>query len=186
MKKALSKAILKMAGWKLGPIEGVNLPKCVICVAPHTSNWDFPIGKLFYTSIGCTASFLMKKEWFFFPFNILFKALGGVPIDRNKRTSVTEQMVEEFNSRPVFQVAITPEGTRKRATEWKKGFYYIALAAKVPVLLAYLDYAKKEVGIKTVFYPTGDMDGDIKKIRLQYKGLKGRNPRNFVDIDEIP
>jgi len=183
MKKALSKAILKMAGWKLGPVEGVELPKCVICVAPHTSNWDFPIGKLFYTSIGCTASFLIKKEWFFFPFNLLFKALGGVPIDRSKRTSVTEQMVEEFNSRLVFQLAITPEGTRKRASEWKKGFYYIALAAKVPILLGYFDYAKKEVGIKTVFYPTGDADEDIKKIRSYYKGVKGRNPKNFVDID---
>lgn len=182
MKKALSKAFLKMAGWRLGSTEGVDLPKCVICVAPHTSNWDFLIGKFFYASMGCTAGFLIKKEWFFFPLNILFKALGGVPIDRNKRTSVTEQMVEEFDSRPLFQLAITPEGTRKRTEEWKKGFYYIALAAKVPILLAYFDYVKKEVGIKTVFYPTGDADVDIKEVRSWYKGVKGRNPQNFVDI----
>lgn len=185
MKKALSQAILKMSGWKLGPVEGAELPKCVICVAPHTSNWDFPIGKLFYTSIGCTASFLIKKEWFFFPFNLLFKALGGVPIDRDKRTSITEQMVEEFNRRPVFQLAITPEGTRKRAVEWKKGFYYIALAAKVPILVAYIDYGKKEVGIKTVFHPTGDAEKDIREIRSCYKGIRARNPENFVDIDEV-
>lgn len=185
MKKALSQAILKMAGWKLGPVEGAELPKCVICVAPHTSNWDFPIGKLFYTSIGCTASFLMKKEWFFFPLNILFKALGGVPIDRSKRTSVTEQMVEEFKNRPVFQLAITPEGTRKRSVEWKKGFYYIALEAGVPILIAYMDYGKKEVGIKKIFYPTGNVDKDILEIRSYYKGMKGRNPRNFVDIGEV-
>lgn len=185
MKKALSKAILKMAGWKIGPIEGVELRKCVICVAPHTSNWDFPIGKLFYTSIGCTASFLIKKEWFFFPFNLLFKALGGVPIDRTKRTSVTEQMVEEFNRRDVFQLAITPEGTRKRVEEWKKGFYFIAIEAKVPILLAYLDYGKKEVGIKAVFYPTGEVENDIQQIRSYYKGVEGRNPKNFVDVDEI-
>jgi 1-acyl-sn-glycerol-3-phosphate acyltransferase len=182
MKKTLSKAFLKIAGWKLGPTEWVGLPKCVICVAPHTSNWDFLIGKFFYSSIGCSADFLIKKEWFFFPFNILFKALGGVPIDRSKRTSVTEQMVEEFDSRQVFQLAITPEGTRKCAAEWKKGFYYIALAAEVPILLAYFDYVKKEVGIKTVFYPTGDADEDIRKVRSWYKGTKGRNPQNFVDI----
>jgi len=184
MKKTLSKAILKMLGWKLGSTEGAELPKCVICVAPHTSNWDFPIGKLFYTSIGCTASFLIKKEWFFFPFSLLFKALGGVPIDRTKRTSVTEQMVEEFNKRPVFQLAITPEGTRKRVDEWKKGFYFIALEAKVPILLAYIDYAEKIVGIKTVFYPTGDVDKDMKEIRSYYKGVQGRNPSNFRDIGE--
>lgn len=183
MKKAFSKAILKMAGWKLGSTEGVDLPKCVVCVAPHTSNWDFPLGKLFYTSIGCEAGFLIKREWFFFPFNIIFKALGGVPIDRGKRTSVTEQMVEAFALRHVFHLAVTPEGTRKRTTEWKRGFYYIALKAKVPILLAYFDYAKKEVGIKTVFYPTGDTAGDIRQIRLWYKGVKGRNPQNFVDID---
>lgn len=184
MKRALSQAILRMAGWKLGPTEGVTLPKCVICAAPHTSNWDFPVGKLFYTSIGCTASFLIKKEWFFFPFNLFFKAVGGVPIDRSKRTSVTEQMVEQFNSRPVFQLAITPEGTRKAAAEWKKGFYYIALEAQVPILLGYFDYVKKEVGIKAVFHPTGDVEADIRKIRSYYKGVKGRNPHNFVDLDE--
>ena len=71
MKKAISKAILRMAGWKLGPVDGVDLPKCIVCVAPHTSNWDFIVGKLFYTSIGCNAGFLIKKEWFFFPFNLL-------------------------------------------------------------------------------------------------------------------
>ena len=92
MKKAISKAILRMAGWKLGPVDGVDLPKCIVCVAPHTSNWDFIVGKLFYTSIGCNAGFLIKKEWFFFPFNLLFNWLGGVPVDRGKRTSVSEQL----------------------------------------------------------------------------------------------
>ena len=77
MKKAISKALLRLAGWKLGPVVE-DVPKCVICVAPHTSNWDFIVGKLFYTSIGRNASFLIKKEWFFFPFNLLFDWLGGV------------------------------------------------------------------------------------------------------------
>lgn len=182
MKKALSKAILRWTGWTLGPLKGVELPKCVICVAPHTSNWDFVIGKLFYTSIGYTASFLIKKEWFFFPLNLLFKSIGGVPVDRRKRTSVTEQMVEVFKEREVFQLAITPEATRKPAPEWKKGFYYIALAAEVPILIAYLDYKKKEVGIKAIFYPTGDIEKDMYTIRCFYKGLQGRNPKNFIDV----
>lgn len=131
-----------MAGWKALPIEEV--PKCVICVAPHTSNWDFILGKLYYTSMGKTASFLIKKDWFIFPFNLFFNWIGGVPVDRSRKTSVTEQMVEQFAKRKVFQLAITPEGTRKRVEEWKKGFYYMALEANVPILMAYFDYAKKK------------------------------------------
>ena len=161
MKKAISKALLRLAGWKLGPVVE-DVPKCVICVAPHTSNWDFIVGKLFYTSIGRNASFLIKKEWFFFPFNLLFDWLGGVPVDRRKRTSVTDQMVDQFNLRKEFQLAVTPEGTRKRVDDWKKGFYYIAQKANVPILMAYFDYEKKEAGFKGVFYPTGDADKDIR------------------------
>ena len=81
MKKSISKALLKMMGWHAGPL-GEYAPKCVICVAPHTSNWDFILGKLFYLSIGREASFLIKKEWFFFPFNLFFNWIGGVPVDR--------------------------------------------------------------------------------------------------------
>ncbi len=182
MKKAVCRMILRMAGWKLGPTTGVDLPKCVICVAPHTSNWDFVFGKLFYTSIGCDANFLIKKEWFFFPFNLLFNYLGGVPIDRDKRTSVTDQMAERFGSRERFQLAITPEGTRKRVEEWKKGFYFIALKAKVPILLAYIDYGKKEAGIKRVFYPTGDVEKDIRSIREMYRDVDACHPENFARI----
>lgn len=171
-----------MAGWKLGPTEGVELSKCVICVAPHTSNWDFIVGKLFYTSIGCTASFLIKKEWFFFPFNLFFNWIGGVPVDRSKHTSVTDQMVERFNTLDRFQLAVTPEGTRKSAQEWKKGFYFMALNAKVPIMVAYMDFAKKEVGTKGVFYPTGDVEKDILTIRQMYRGVTGCHPENFVQV----
>lgn len=182
MKKAISKAILRLAGWKLGPAEGVELPKCVICVAPHTSNWDFVVGKLFYTSMGCTASFLIKKEWFIFPLNLFFNWVGGVPVDRSKHTSVTDQMVERFNANERFQLAVTPEGTRKRAEEWKKGFYYMALKANVPIMVAYFDFAKKEVGTKGVFYPTGDAEKDILTIRQMYRGVTGCRPENFVQV----
>lgn len=179
MKKALSKAILQWFGWKTASCEGFELPKCVICVAPHTSNWDFVIGKLFYTSIGMTASFLMKKDWFFFPFNLLFKSMGGVPVDRNKRTSITDQVAEMFLQNDRFQIAITPEGTRKPAAEWKKGFYYIALKAKVPILLAYMDYGKREVGTKGVFYPTGDADADIARMRACFQDVTACHPENY-------
>ena len=181
MKKTISKALLRLAGWKLGPVVE-DVPKCVICVAPHTSNWDFIVGKLFYTSIGRNAGFLIKKEWFFFPLNLLFDWLGGVPVDRHKRTSVTDQMVEQFNQRKEFQLAVTPEGTRKRVEDWKKGFYYIAQKANVPILMAYFDYKKKEAGFKGVFYPTGNADKDIREIREHYRGVTACHPENFVQI----
>ncbi|MBO5224975.1 MAG: lysophospholipid acyltransferase family protein [Parabacteroides sp.] len=181
MKKAISKAILRLIGWKLGPMIE-DIPKCVICVAPHTSNWDFLLGEVFYTSIGRHANFLIKKEWFFFPFNYIFNWLGGVPVDRGKRTSVTDQMVEQFKTRERFQLAVTPEGTRKRAKEWKKGFYYIAQKANVPIAIVYFDYKKKEVGYKGVFHVTGNMEQDIREIRAYYRGVTARHPENFVEI----
>lgn len=177
----ISRALLRLVGWKTGSLVE-EVPKCVICVAPHTSNWDFVIGKLFYMSVGRNAGFLIKKEWFFFPFNLLFGKLGGVPIDRSKHMSVTDQMIEMFNQRACFQLAITPEGTRKRAEEWKKGFYYIALGAHVPILIAYFDYGKKEVGFKGIFYPTGDAERDIRQIRAYYKDVTACHPENFVQI----
>lgn len=108
-----------MAGWKLGPVDGVDLPKCIVCVAPHTSNWDFIVGKLFIPRSGVTPVSLLRKSGSF-SFNLLFNWLGGVPVDRGKRTSVTDQMVERFKTSERFQLAVTPEGTRKRAKDWKK------------------------------------------------------------------
>lgn len=166
-------------GWK---IENVfpDVPKCVIVVAPHTSNFDFIIGKLAYTSLGRTAHFLIKKSWFFFPLNIFFRSIGGVPVERNKNTSITDSIAEEFKKRDQFQIAITPEGTRKRVTHWKKGFYYIAMKAEVPIVLIAFDYAKKTVSFLDVFHPTGNINEDIKAIRSLYDGVEARYPEQFV------
>ncbi len=176
--KKLSQFILKLAGWKTVVMVD-EPPKSVICVAPHTSNWDYPVGELSYWSLGRKSSFLMKKSWFFFPLNFVFKALGGVPVDRSKRTSVTDQMAVEFKNRERFHLAITPEGTRGLVQKWKMGFYHIAIKANVPIQIAYFDYAKKEMGIKAVFYPTGDEQADLKVIQAYYIGIKGRFPEKF-------
>ena len=115
---------------------GEDVPKCVICVAPHTSNWDFIVGKLFYTALGRNASFLIKKEWFFFRSIYCFQWLGGVPVDRYQRTSVTDQMVEVFNKRKIFQLAVTPEGTRKRWKNGRKGFIILLKRHRFPIMIA--------------------------------------------------
>ncbi len=173
-----SKWLFNLFGWKT--VVTVPEPqKSVICVAPHTSNWDFPVGQLGYWSLGRKSSFLIKKSWFFFPLNYFFSALGGVPIDRSKSNSVTQQMVDEFNKRETFHLAITPEGTRGLVHKWKMGFYHIAVSAKVPIQIAYFDYLKKELGIKAIFYPTGDEEADLAKIQSYYKDVKGRFPDRF-------
>ncbi len=181
MKKGLSKFILKLMGWKIGKVLP-EVDKCVIAVAPHTSNMDFIIGKLAYTAIGRTANFLIKKDWFFFPFNHLFNSIGGIPVDRNKRTSITEKLAVEFEQRDKFQLAVTPEGSRKPVRKWKKGFYYIAYKANVPIVLVALDYGTKTVSFLDTFYPTGDTDGDIATIRAKYNDIEAKYPEQFVKI----
>lgn len=177
--KKFSAWILHKLGWTLIN-NASDVAKCVICVAPHTSNWDFVIGKLYYTALGKNASFLMKKEWFIFPLGLFFRKIGGVPVDRSRKTSITDQMAQKFQESDNFKIAITPEGTRKRNPEWKKGFYYIALKANVPIQLAYIDYAKKKVGIQETYYPIGDEQRDIAYIKNFYKDKTGKKPENFA------
>jgi len=170
---------LKLFGWNHE--LSIEIPdKCVLCVAPHTSNWDFFIGMLFYRAIGGEPHVFMKKEWFFFPLNYLLKSLGILPVDRKKRTSLSDQMVEQFHLRNHFQLAIAPEGTRRKNAQWKTGFYYIALNAGVPIVLAYIDYSKKEVGVKKIFSPTGDVKNDIEEIKSYYKDVHAKHPKRFA------
>jgi 1-acyl-sn-glycerol-3-phosphate acyltransferase len=121
----------------------------------------------------------MKKEWFFFPLGLLLRVIGGIPVDRKNNNSLTEQMVEEFRERDHFQLAIAPEGTRKKTNRWKTGFYFIALGAGVPISLAYIDYTKREVDISRNFLPTGNEKEDIEEIKGYYKDIEGKHPENF-------
>ena len=179
--KKLSLWIFKIVGWKA--VVTVDEPqKSVICVAPHTSNWDFLIGKLYYWSLGRKSGFLMKKSWFFFPLNYILRKMNGIPVDRSKRNSVTDQIAEEFSKHETFHIAITPEGTRSLVKKWKMGFYHIAVKANVPIQLAYIDYAKKEMGITAILYPTGDEAADFLKIRDYYKNVTAKHPEKFNNI----
>ena len=169
----------RLLGWKTN-VTVANYDKCVICAAPHTSNLDLFIGKLFYGAIGRKTSFMMKKEWFFFPLGLIFKAVGGIPVDRSRKTSLVDQMAEQFAKRKQFHLAITPEGTRKANPNWQKGFYYIAQKAKVPIVLIGIDYPSKTISATKAVMPTGDMDADMKEIKLYFKDFKGKHPENFT------
>lgn len=111
--------------------------------------------------------------------NLIFKAIGGIPVDRSKKNDLTDQLVNEFTKRQTFHLAITPEGTRKKNRDWKKGFYYIALVAKVPIVVIALDYGSKIIDFKKVFYLTGDASKEIAEIKSYYKGVVARHPERF-------
>lgn len=154
--------------------------KCIICVAPHTSNWDFLIGELYYTSIGLTSNFLMKKEWFFWPFGAIFRRLGGIPVERSRHTSLTDQMAEKARQATHFSLAVTPEGTRSLAPKWKRGFYFIALKANLPILLYAIDFPNKRIVCTQTIIPSGDVEADMQTIMQYYSQFQGKHPEKFT------
>lgn len=180
MKKAICGFIYyKILGWK-AIVTAPDYDKYIICTAPHTSNWDFLIGKLFYGAIGRDAGFMMKKEWFFFPLGNLLRYMGGIPVYRSKKTSMVEQIVREIKESKTFHLAITPEGTRSPNPNWKKGFYYIALKANIPIVLIGIDYKAKTITAEKTVQPSGDLEKDMKEIKQYFTKFTGRNPENFA------
>lgn len=162
----------RVLGWKLN----VTVPqrdKCILCVAPHTSNWDFILGELFYTSIGRKAGFLMKKEWFFWPLGSLFRKMGGVPVYRSKKVSLTDQLAKIAQESEYFNLAVTPEGTRSRVDTWRRGFYIIAQKAQIPIQLFGIDAKNKTIVCTKEIFPSGNMEEDMREIMAYYRQFEG-------------
>lgn len=172
--------ILQMFGWKVDKTTPEGVDKCVIVVGPHTSNWDFIIGKLAFIHYGVKAKFLIKKELFFPPLGWILKAMGGVPVDRKKKNNMTKTAVEYFKNNESMFLVFTPEGTRSYNPNWKKGFYFIAQQADVPIYIAYIDFATKTGGFHSIFHPTGDVDADIEYIKSVLGQFKGKVPENGI------
>ena len=120
----------------------------------------------------------MKDSWFFFPMNLLFKALGGIPVSRGKGSSLTQQLTRKFQECDYLNIAITPEGTRSKVTEWHTGFLRIARDARIPVILGAIDGPAKEVHLEKTFIPTGNLEADMKEIRKYYAPFRGIKPEN--------
>lgn len=179
----LWKWLLHIFHWKV-EITVPRRDKCVICVAPHTSNWDFILGLFAYKSLGRTANFLMKEFWFFFPLKYLLKALGGIPVPKsNKKGSLTENVISLFKTHDYVNLAVTPEGTRSYTDKWRTGFLYISYGADVPIQLGLIDYSKKLILIEKEYFPTGNVEVDMKVIRSYYTGLKSaaKYPEKFSE-----
>jgi 1-acyl-sn-glycerol-3-phosphate acyltransferase len=121
----------------------------------------------------------MKKDWFFWPLGSIFRWMGGIPVERSKRTSLVEQIIQTAKERKTFHLAITPEGTRKANPDWKRGFYYIALGAGIPILLAGIDFTTKTITLSKEIIPSGDIDKDMREIKLYFKDFKGKHPERF-------
>lgn len=171
--------LYKRWGWTVN-VDQPHPDKFIICLAPHTSNWDFALGQLYSRAEGMKINFLMKKEWFFWPLGSIFKSMGGIPVFRQKKMSMTDSMAETAKQVDQFKLCITPEGTRKRVEEWKKGFYFIALKAGIPILLYGADYERKLIQCTKTIIPSGDLEKDMREIKLYFKDFKGKKPENFT------
>ena len=182
MFKSLCRLIFRKMGWQVE----MTVPyrdKCIICVAPNTSNWDFIIAELYYHSIGRTAGFLMKKEWFFWPMGVLFRSMGGIPVERSRHVSLTDRVAEAAMKADRFELAVTPEGTRSLATKWKRGFYFIALKAGLPIQLYAIDYKNKRIVCTKELVPSGDVEADMRLIMDYYRPYEGKYPGKFAVED---
>lgn len=172
--------VLRILGWKVvGELPSPKVKKMVIVEAPHTSNWDYFYGMLSIMSLGVKVNVIIKKEMFFWPLGPILKALGGVPIDRTGTSNKVEAIAALFDNRDSLHLAITPEGTRSLSKIWKKGYYYIAQAAGVPIMMTSLDYKKKEGRFGPIFFPTGNYNEDYKKMEAFYQGVTAKFPEKF-------
>lgn len=181
MLRRLAHFLLRLTGWTAVG-EAPDVPKAVFIAAPHTSNWDGFVALTYKVAIGVNIKFFAKQSLFWFPLGTLLRALGGVPLNRNRATSAVDQAVAMFESEESFYFALSPEGTRARLAAWKTGFYRIAKAANVPVFLAVIDYGNKRIGIAGRVDLSDDIDADLEKFAKFYEGIEGRWPSNTTPV----
>ncbi len=183
MKKRLYTFIFyKILGWKLTGTISPSLKKCIVIVIPHTSNLDFFIALLVRGIMDVQINFVGKKELFIFPFGYYFRAVGGAPLDRTGGKNNVDATAEVFEKHKTFRLALSPEGTRKKVTELRTGFYYIALKANVPIVPVAFDFGKKEVKIDSPFTVSGNYEEDMKQILPFFKGVVGKIPERSYQV----
>lgn len=167
----------KIMGWKLDGFFP-KIDKCVVIIAPHTSNLDFLLGLLIRKVLNEEFNFIGKKALFKWPYGWYFRWQGGMPIDRTKSSNFVSACAALIKSTPKIHLTLAPEGTRSKVTKWKTGFYYIAKEAEVPIVMVAFDYGKKAIKISEVYYTTADKEEDFKVYAAFYKDIKGKVPTN--------
>jgi 1-acyl-sn-glycerol-3-phosphate acyltransferase len=176
-----ARMILKLMGWKL-----IDLPqrpaKAVVIAYPHTSNRDFPMTLLALAALPYGAQWVAKDTLFRGVCGPLMRGLGGVAVNRRERTGFVERLADEFRKRDEFHLIIATEGTRRLQAGWKSGFYRIALAAGVPVVMATVDYGKRELGLLASIVLSGDEAADMAQIAACYEDRRGYHHHNASPI----
>ncbi len=175
---ALGSWAIQLAGWRF---EGSfpDVPKCVIMVAPHTTNWDFPLGLAVMFATRMRASWMGKHTLFRPPYTSLLYWLGGVPADRTARHGLVGSLVDEFRRRDGLFLVIAPEGTRKKVEQWKSGFHRIALGAEVPIAPVAFDYGTKTIHILASFVPTADYEADLAALQAKVGRFQPKRPDRY-------
>ncbi len=176
-----SRFIFRKLGWKIVGNQPTQ-KKYIIAVVPHTSTTDFFMGMLISRIMRVKTFFLIKKDFFFFPLNLLLKLCRAIPVNRKAPKSMISRVVKEINSREDFVLVVTPEGTRKKVKKWKKGFYYLAQKADIPIMPAALDYKNKIAYFGEVIHPIGDGEDNFHQLIKFYKEVNptARHPEKFA------
>ena len=173
--------VLQLFGWRVRfrPLPG---PRGIVVVYPHTSNWDFPIGLFAKWALDLPFRWLAKDSLFRGPLGKVMRYLGGEPVDRSTTSGTIERQAQRMLAADWYWLAITPEATRSYRPNWRSGFYHLALAAQVPLLLVYIDYPSKVLGVVDHLYLTGDRDADMAAIAAVYAGHQGLHPEDAAPI----
>ena len=180
---AVGQAALWLSGWRItGTLPDV--PRYVLIVAPHTSNYDFFVGLAAKFALGLKAKWLGKHSLFRGPIGWLLRALGGIPVDRARPDGTVEAVLGQLQASPTFVLALSPEGTRKHIAHWKTGFYRIALAARVPVAPVSFDWSTRTIGLLPPFQVTGNQAADVAHLRGLYRREMARRPEHFADVHQ--
>ncbi len=181
--RAMSLGFLRLTGWTLTGALPAAHPKCVLIAAPHTSNWDLPYTLMVAFSLRLNIHWMGKASLFRWPFGPLMRWLGGIAVNRGQSGNLVAASARALRQADgPMQLVVPPEGTRAKTRHWKTGFYWIAHEAGVPIVLAYMDYPRKQSGLGPVFQPTGDVDTDLAQIKAWYAQWRGKNASQFDNL----
>jgi 1-acyl-sn-glycerol-3-phosphate acyltransferase len=178
--RAGSRLFLRLAGWRVEGALPAGVQKAVLIAAPHTSNWDLPYTLMVSFCLRLNVYWMGKHSIFRPPFGATMRWLGGIAVQRERSSNLVAASAAAIRAADgPLQLIVPPEGTRGKTRHWKTGFYFIALEARVPIVLAYLDYERKVGGLGPVFVPTGDVERDMEEIKRFYAPIKGRRADSF-------
>lgn len=183
MIKKLARFILfKIWGWKIEGAFPTQVPKYIAVGGPHTSNWDFILSILVRTVQGTDIKFIAKKPLFRWPLGFFMRKLGGYPVDRKKGTNFVDYVIDLFNSKEKFAIAITPEGTRRNVKKFKTGFFYIAKGANIPVVVVVFDAGNKVYRIHEPVFLADNVAEAVEQVAGHYRGVQGIDGEKSIEF----